>query len=124
MNHAAHSPAALPRLILLACLTMVLASARVSLGIIEIALGNDPVRDDNWPAGAVEVANLKTRVAATNHSGLDQFLYRGDSAAFQQALDLLAKVKAPEVRLVIHPGTHEPWFLKDKKDPEADRRVD
>jgi hypothetical protein len=103
---------------------MVLLPAQVSRGIIEISLGNDPVRDDNWPAGAVEVANLKTRIAATNHSGLDQFHYRGDAAALQQALDLLAKVKAPEVRLVIHPGTYEPWFLKDKKDPEADKRVD
>src|SRR5688572_27715225 len=124
MNHAARSPFALARLILLACVVMVLLPARASRGMIEIALGNDPVRDDNWPAGAVEVANLKTRIAATNHGGLDQFHYRGDAAAFQQALDLLARVKAPEVRLVVHAGTYEPWFLKDKKDPQADMRVD
>jgi hypothetical protein len=124
MNHAVRTPAARARLLLLAGLIVALQPVRESQGIIEISMGNDPVRDSNWPAGAVEVANLKTRIAATNHSGLDQFLYRGDAAAFQEALDLLAKVKAPEVRLVIHPGTHEPWFLKNKEDPKADKYVD
>lgn len=111
-----------------ASLIVLLLLATAASALIMVGRGNAPVSDSNWPAGALEVANLKTRVGWWEGppfgGGQHQFLYRGDAAALQQALDLFAKVRAPELRLVIHEGPHENTFLKDEKDAKSDTRVD
>ena len=86
--------------------------------------GKEPVRDNNWPAGSVEVANLKTRVGWWEGppfgGGQYNFLYRGDTEAFQESLDFFAKIKAPKLVLVVHDGGAESPFLGDnKKDHKA-----
>ena len=107
---------------------VVLLAAAAAHGLITVGYGNDPVRDNDWPAGAVDVANLRTRVGWWEGppfgGGQHTFLYRGDTAAFQQALDLFANVKAPELRLVVREGPHFSEFLKGAdgargKDPRA-----
>lgn len=96
--------------------------------LIMVAKGNDPVQDRDWPQGAVEVANLKSRVLYWEGppigGGQYQFQYQGDAAAFQEALDALAKIRAPRVELVIHDGPLHSHFLKDNKDPTADVHAD
>lgn len=108
-------------LLLLTCATPLSAS-------IEVGRGNSPVRDSNWPAGSLDLANLKTRVGwwvgPPFGGGQHQFLYRGDTAAFQAALDLFAKIRAPGLQLFIHEGPHENQFLRDDSDPKSDTRVD
>ena len=54
-----HAHSTLLRL-LIAFFTALLSSTAFAL--ITGGLGNDPVRDAGWPLGAVDVANLKTRV--------------------------------------------------------------
>lgn len=102
--------------------------AGASWGLIVVGRGNDPVRDNNWPGGSLDVANLKVRVrwweGPPYGGGQHQFLYRGDTAAFQAAIDAFAKVKSPELWLVVHPGPHEVSFLRNEEDPKADTRVD
>src|SRR4051794_6820128 len=70
--------------------------------------GNDPVRDNNWPAGAIDVANLKTRLGWWEGppfgGGEHHFCYRGDTAAFQQALAAFAAIRAPRLELIVQPG--------------------
>ena len=113
--------------ILLALLVVLLLAASVQAMIV-VGKGNDPVTDNNWPAGSLEVANLRTRVGWWEGppfgGGQHQFLYRGDAAAFQAALDAFANIKAPKLELYVHEGPHEVVFLKDEKDPKADARVD
>jgi hypothetical protein len=96
--------------------------------LIMTGRGNEPVRDNGWPAGAVEVANLPSRVGwwegPSFGGGQHQFLYQGDVAQSQAALELFAKIRAPELRLVIHEGPHESPFLQDKRNPETDTHVD
>ena len=96
--------------------------------LILVGRGNDPVRDDDWPAGSVDVANLKTRVGWWEGppfgGGQHQFLYRGDEKALQGAIDLFAKIKSPKLRLVVQEGPQENQFLKDPKDAKSDTRVD
>jgi len=110
-------------------LATVLASAtQWALGLIMIGLGNDPVTDRNWPAGTLDVANLKTRVGYWEGppfgGGEYHFLYRGDSKAFQDALDRFAKIRAPGLQLIVHDGPENVTFLKNEKDPKSDTRVD
>ncbi|MFI5378814.1 MAG: collagen binding domain-containing protein [Tepidisphaerales bacterium] len=108
---------------------VVAASAQA---LITGGMGNNPVSDQNWRAGAIDVANLKTRVGWWEGppfgGGQYEFLYRGDGAAFQQALDLFAKIRAPEVELYIHDGPHESFWLKidrqEKDKPKVDPRID
>src|SRR5829696_5014347 len=113
--------------LVVACL-VVLVLATAAQGLIRVGRGNDPVKDNNWPAGAVELANLKTRVGWWEGppfgGGQHNFLYRGDTKAFQEALDLFAKIRTPEMRVFVHPGTQESPFLRDEKDPKADTGVD
>jgi hypothetical protein len=52
-------PVLLPALLGLLLLFLLTTSASA---LIRVGKGNDPVPDDNWPAGSLEVANLKTRV--------------------------------------------------------------
>src|SRR5688500_13088747 len=89
-------PAARRPVVILAGAFLALLVAAPALGLIQVGRGNDPVRDHNWPAGSLDVANLKTRVAWMEGppfgGGQHTFLYRGDTAALQAALDLFGKI--------------------------------
>jgi hypothetical protein len=92
--------------------------------LITGGFGNDPVSDHDWPAGSLELANLKTRVGWWEGppfgGGQYTFLYRGDAQAFNEALDKLAAIKAPAVELEIHNGPEESFWLVDR---EADKQA-
>ena len=111
----------------LALLLLTLAAHRAT-ALIMTGKGNTPVRDAGWPQGALEVANLKTRVGWWEGppfgGGQWQFLYRGDAAALNEALKAFAAIRAPKLDLCIHDGPHTNQFLKDEKDPKANTRVD
>jgi Carboxypeptidase regulatory-like domain len=93
--------------------------------MIEFSLGNDPVQDRNWPAGSVDVANLKSRVCNWAGYGPENFLYRGDAKALQEALDAFAKIRAPRLDVFVHgDGPSESDLLKHDKDPKSNARVD
>ena len=82
--------------LILGCLLLVIV-AGTSWGLITVGRGNQPVRDNDWPAGSLDVANLKSRVGWWEGppfgGGQHQFLYRGDVEAFQRALDAFAKIE-------------------------------
>jgi hypothetical protein len=92
----------------------------------EFALGNDPVRDPGWPLGALEVANLKSRVAWEEgpSGGQSSFKYRGDTETFMQALTHFAAIRAPVLDLVIHDGPEEVSYLKGRKDTNGNGHID
>jgi uncharacterized GH25 family protein len=96
--------------------------------LIMVGRGNAPVHDNNWPAGSLELANLKTRVGWWEGppfgGGEWTFQYRGGAVAFQEALDLFGKIRAPELKLIVHEGRGQSPFLKDPKDPNADAGYD
>ena len=106
--------------------------ASPAAALITGAIGNEPVRDAGWPLGAVDVANLKTRVAWWEGppfgGGQYQFLYRGSTDDFNAALAAFAKVRAPRIELVVLDGPYESFFLKidrqEKDKPRPDARVD
>lgn len=111
---------------MLALLALLLA-APAAHGLISFSLGNDPVQDGGWPEGSLAVANLESRVVVWEGpmgDGSEKFAYRGDAAAFQRALDLFARIEAPERIVVVHEGPATLYFLKDEKDPKSDDRYD
>src|SRR5438034_248021 len=72
--------------------------------LIAVGEGNTPVQDSGWPAGALEVANLKSRIGwwegPPDGGGEYQFLYRGDIEVFQQTVNAFAAIRAPVLELV------------------------
>ncbi|MDB5331070.1 MAG: hypothetical protein JWP03_2221 [Phycisphaerales bacterium] len=112
----------------LAGLLVMLLTAQAP-ALIMVGRGNDPVSDHNWPAGSLDLANLKSRVGWWEGppfgGGQWCFLYRGDAKAAQAALDLFAKIRAPRLDVFVHgDGPVENGFLKDEKDPKSDTHVD
>src|SRR5689334_22607592 len=87
---------------------------RVGWGMIEFSTGNAPVGEGSWPVGVLAVANLPTRVVHWDGplGGAEHFGYRGNTEAFQAALDLFGKVKAPELRMVVREEREELSFLR------------
>src|SRR5882672_6405152 len=114
------------RLAHLACLVLVLGAAPCASALIVGGKGNAPMKDNDWPAGAVDVANLKSRVGWWEGplGGKQCFQYRGDTQTFQRALDLFAQIKAPELDVIVHEGPNGSDFLKDERDPKSDTSVD
>ena len=77
----------------------------------------EPVTDAGWPAGALAVANLKSRLSWWEGppfgGGEWQFLYRGDDAAFTETLAAFAAIRTPALDLFIHDGSGATPFLGD-----------
>jgi hypothetical protein len=117
-------------MLLISCL--LLLGAKPGLCLIEIGRGNSPVQDAGWPLGAVEMANLPTRVGWWEGppfgGGQRQFLYRCQKTEeFNEALKTFAAIRAPRLEIVLHDGPSYNRFLrKTDKDPEqsAETRID
>lgn len=88
----------------------------------------EPMKDYNWPAGSVELANQKSRVAWWEGPPLGggeyHFEYRGDTAAFEDALRAFAAIDGKELELVVHSGTAESFWLKVRRDPNQNTKID
>jgi hypothetical protein len=121
------TPSGRPGLLSLSVMLVLLLAGPAAHALVTFSLGNDPVQDGGWPGGSLDVANLESRVVTWEGPMFDaaaRFAYRGDAAAFQAALDLFAKIDAPERVLVVHEGPASLPFLKDEKDPKSDGRYD
>ena len=112
----------------LAALLVLLIWSTSSQALIMVGKGNQPVHDAGWPAGAIDVANLKTRVGWYEGppfgGGEWTFLYRGDAGDLNQALKTFSAIRAPALQIFIHDGPQNCTFLKDDKDPKADTHYD
>jgi hypothetical protein len=96
--------------------------------LIQVGRGNQPVSDPGWPSGSLALANLESRVGWWEGppfgGGEWQFLYRGNTEAFERALAVFASIRAPALDLVIHDGPENNTFLKDESKTNSDTRVD
>lgn len=105
-------------------LCVALFAPLVASALIMTGQGNSSVQDFGWPDGSLAVANLKSRVGWWEGppfgGGQWNFLYRGDTEAFIEALDKFAAIRTTALDLVIHDGPETNIFLGD----EADGRVD
>jgi hypothetical protein len=114
----------------------------VCSALITGGASKQPVMDNDWPLGSVELANLPSRIGWIEGPGFGggqmTFYYQGDAAALQAALDKLAAIKAPRVELVINAGPKTealmrpppprprggPTTYEIKPDPATDPRID
>src|SRR5947209_18129814 len=99
------------------------ASALIMVG------GKEPVSDHNWPAGSLDVANHKSRLiwyeGPPFGGGEYSFVYRGDTATFNDVLAKFAQIKAPDLLVVVHDGVGEtPFMGNDRKGGTADKSID
>jgi hypothetical protein len=79
--------------------------------LIEIG-GRDPLPDPGWPTGALQLANLPTRVSywVGPPFGGGQYClqYRSDDAApFNEALQVFSRIVAPRLELIVLDGANE-----------------
>jgi hypothetical protein len=111
-------------LITLVLLSLVSPSSRA---LVEVG-GKEPVRDQNWPVGTLDVANHKSRLIY-HTGGLAEasltFLYRGNTDTLSDVLAKFAQIKAPDLLVVVHDGILESWVLgsgqgKGKQDNTVD----
>jgi hypothetical protein len=116
--------------LIVACVAamLTLTAPTPSRALIMVGRGNTPVSDVGWPAGTLDVANLKTRVGWYEGppfgGGEWCFLYRGDLAALNEALKAFAAIRAPALQIVLHDGPANNTFLGDEKDPKSDTHYD
>jgi hypothetical protein len=89
--------------------------------LIVSATGN-PTYTNGWPEGVTAVSNLKSCVGWWEGppfgGGESHILFRGDTAAFTQALTNFAAIRAPALDLVIHDGVKHDQFLETNVDWE------
>jgi hypothetical protein len=109
---------------ILVVLSLLCLCPTASFGLILFGEGNDPIADPGWPLGAVEVANLPTRVAYWEGppfgGGQYQFLYRcRTTEEFNQALNTFASIRAPKLELVLHDGPRF-GYLYEQWDPPSE----
>lgn len=76
---------------------------------------NQPVHDPGWPPGAVDVANLPTRIGWWEGppfgGGEWHFEYRGGTEELQKALGAFAEIKGSVLDLFVHDGTKNSFVL-------------
>lgn len=108
----------------LLCLFLLVQQSRA---LIMVGVGNQPVSDSGWPSNAVDVANLKSRVGWWEGppfgGGEWHFEYVGDADAFQQTVNLFAKIQSPALDLFIHDGTQFS-FVADPNHKEPNNNID
>ncbi|MHC4744291.1 MAG: hypothetical protein ACYS8Z_20440, partial [Planctomycetota bacterium] len=107
---------------------LVLLFAGPGWSLRSVMRGNSPVqnRGNRWPAGTVDLANLKSRLGYWQRYE-HVFLYRcKDTGEFNEALKTFAVIDANTLELVVHNGPKYSFALQDKDEELAkeDNRVD
>src|SRR5262249_31132830 len=78
--------------------------------------GNAPVvRQPEWSDGVLEVVNLKSRVYSVWVNGNEQFFYRGNAEALNEALRKFAAIASDLHEVIILPGTGKPQSFRGEK---------
>src|SRR5262249_23940339 len=75
------------------------------LALCEERFGKAPVvKQPEWAEGVLDVANLQCRVYSQWVNGNENFFFKGDARALNEALKKYAAVKADERQLILLPG--------------------
>jgi hypothetical protein len=78
--------------------------------------GNAPVvRQPEWSDGVLEVVNLKSRVYSVWVNGNEQFFYRGNAEALNEALRKFAGIASDVHEVIILPGTGKTRSFRGEK---------
>jgi hypothetical protein len=84
-------------------------------------VGNDPIRDPGWPAGAAGIFNIQGRIAYWEGPPLGGGQWhaecRGDAKALSAVLADFAKLDVKNKQVVLHDGVGRSFWLNVNKDP-------
>lgn len=110
--------------------TMTLAACGTACGLITGGVGNEPIRDPGWPAGAAAIFNHPGRVAYWEGppfgGGQWHAECRGDGQALSAVLADFAKLDVKVKRLVVHDGVGHSFWLNPNRESvkEKEARID
>jgi hypothetical protein len=103
-----------------AVMTLFLALPATVLALGMETFGNTPaVKQPDWADGVVDVVNLKSRVYSQWVNGNENFFYRGNAQALNDALRKFAAVKADVRQVILLPGAGKTQTF-DRKPIEFD----
>src|SRR5437879_3558321 len=89
----------------MAVVASVLILPTTALALGEEKFGNAPVgKQPDWAEGVVDVVNLKSRVYSQWVNGNENFFYRGNAQAVNEALRQFALVKDDVCQVILLPG--------------------
>jgi hypothetical protein len=89
-----------------ALMTLFLALPATVLALGMETFGNAPaVKQPDWADGVVDVVNLKSRIYSQEVNGNENFFYRDNAQALNEALRKYAAVKADVRQLILLPGS-------------------
>lgn len=101
--------------------TMTLAACGTAFGLITGGVGNEPIRDPGWPAGAAAIFNHPGRVAYWEGppfgGGQWHAECRGDAKALNAVLAEFAKLDVKVKQLVVHDGVGHSFWLDPNREP-------
>jgi hypothetical protein len=84
---------------------LLFALPATALALLEQTFGNAPLgKQPEWAEGVVDVVNLKSRFYSAWVNGNENFYYRGDARAVNEALRAFAKVRDDVRTVVLMPG--------------------
>jgi Carboxypeptidase regulatory-like domain len=80
-------------------------------------VGNKPIQDPGWPAGAAVIFNTPSRIAYWSADGPWHAECRGDAKALSAVLAHFAKLEVKSKRLVVRNGVGRSYWLNANNDP-------
>lgn len=101
---------------------LLLCLAAPGVALITGGAGNKPLSVPDWPKGAADLANLKTRIAWWEGppfgGGQYHFEYRGTTDDLQEAINLFVKVDSKRKRIVVQEGKKKSFWLSTVQRPD------
>jgi hypothetical protein len=95
--------------------TLLLALPPAVLALATETFGNAPVvKQPEWAEGIIDVVNLPSRVYSYWVNGNENFFYRGNALALNEALRKYATVKDDIRQLILLPGSGKAQTLHGK----------
>jgi hypothetical protein len=90
----------------MAGLALLLLLPATALALATESFGNKPAANQpDWAQGVVDVVNMKSRIYSQWVNGNENFYYRGNAQALNEALHKYAAVKADVRQVILMPGT-------------------
>src|SRR5205085_2599004 len=98
-----------------AVVALLFALPATVLALATETFGNAPaVKQPDWAEGVIDVVNLQSRVYSHWVNGNENFYYRGNAQALNEALRKYAAVKDDVRQLILLPGSGKTQTFKGK----------
>src|SRR5262245_25941897 len=104
-------------IVVMSVLAIIAVSSQPAMALRFGGVGNKPIGDPGWPAGAAVIFNTPSRIAYWEGGGPWHAECRGDAKALSAVLVHFAKLEVKSKRLVVRNGVGRSYWLNTNDDP-------